>query len=33
MDKNYLCINYSEIEDKNCGVSDGDKKLNKEFYQ
>jgi len=33
LDKNQLYVNYSEIEDKEYGVSDGDKKMNKEFYK
>ena len=32
LDKNQLYVNYSEIEDKEYGVSSDDKKLNKEFY-
>lgn len=32
LDKNQLYVNYSEIEDKDYGVSEGDKELNKEFY-
>ena len=32
LDKNHLYINYSEIDDKEYGVSAEDKKLNKEFY-
>lgn len=32
LDQNQLYINYSEIDDKEYGVSGGDKKLNKEFY-
>ena len=32
LDKNQLYINYSEVEDKEYGVSKEDKKLNKEFY-
>jgi len=32
LDKNQLYINYSEIEDKEYGVSKEDTKLNKEFY-
>ncbi len=32
LDQNHLYINYSEINDKEYGVSAGDKKLNKEFY-
>jgi len=32
LDKNQMYINYSEIDDKDYGVSKEDKKLNKEFY-
>ncbi len=32
LDKNHLYINYSEIDDKEYGVSEEDKKLNREFY-
>ena len=32
MDKNQLYINYSEIEDKEYGVSKEDKEFNQEFY-
>ena len=32
LDKHHLYINYSEIDDKEYGVSEEDKKLNKEFY-
>jgi len=32
LDKNQLYVNYSEIEDKEYGVSKEDMKLNKEFY-
>lgn len=32
LDQNHLYINYSEIDDEECGVSAEDKKLNKEFY-
>ena len=32
LDKNQLYVNFSEIEDKEYGVSSDDKKLNKEFY-
>ena len=32
LDKNQLYVNYSEIEDKEYGVSKEDKKLNLEFY-
>ena len=31
--KNHLYINYSEIDDEEYGVSEDDKKLNKEFYE
>jgi len=33
LDKNQLYINYSEIDDEEYGVSEDDKKLNKEFYK
>ncbi|KUK67485.1 MAG: hypothetical protein XD87_0096 [candidate division WS6 bacterium 36_33] len=33
LDQNQLYINYSEIEDEMYGVSEEDKKLNKEFYE
>ena len=33
LDKNLLYVNYSEIDDTDFGVSDGDKKLNHAFYQ
>lgn len=33
MDKNQLYVNFSEIEDKEYGVSKEDKNLNKEFYK
>lgn len=33
LDKNQLYVNYSEIEDRDYGVSSDDKKLNKEFYE
>ena len=33
LDKNHLYINYSEIDDEEYGVSEDDKKLNKEFYE
>jgi len=33
LDKNHLYVNYSEIDDVEYGVSEGDKKLNKEFYK
>lgn len=32
LDKNHFYINYSEIDDEEYGVSEEDKKLNKEFY-
>jgi len=32
LDKNHLYVNYSEIDDEEYGVSDEDKKLNREFY-
>ncbi|MGC8776257.1 MAG: site-specific DNA-methyltransferase, partial [Minisyncoccia bacterium] len=32
LDKNHLYVNYSEIDDEEYRVSEGDKKLNKEFY-
>jgi adenine-specific DNA-methyltransferase len=32
LDKNHLYVNYSEIDDEEYGVSEGDKKLNREFY-
>jgi len=32
LDKNHLYVNYSEIDDKEYGVSEMDKKLNREFY-
>jgi adenine-specific DNA-methyltransferase len=32
LDKNHLYVNYSEIDDEEYGVSEEDKKLNKEFY-
>jgi len=32
LDKNHLYVNYSEINDEEYGVSEADKKLNKEFY-
>jgi len=32
LDKNHLYVNYSEIDDEEYGVSEDDKKLNKEFY-
>jgi adenine-specific DNA-methyltransferase len=33
LDQNQLYINHSEIEDEMYGVSEEDKKLNKEFYE
>jgi len=33
LDKNHLCVNYSEIDDEECGVSEEEKKLNRGFYQ
>ncbi|MCM8809607.1 MAG: hypothetical protein NC934_05500 [Candidatus Omnitrophica bacterium] len=33
LDKNHLYVNYSEIEDKEYGVSEKDKKLNRGFYK
>ncbi len=33
LDQNQLYINYSEIDDEMYGVSEEDKKLNKEFYE
>lgn len=33
LDKNHLYVNYSEIDDEEYGVSDEDKKLNREFYK
>lgn len=33
LDKNHLYVNYSEIDDREYGVSPEDKKLNKEFYK
>ena len=32
LDKNHLYVNYSEIDDEEYGVSESDKRLNKEFY-
>lgn len=32
LDKNQLYVNYSEIDDKEYGVSETDKKLNRKFY-
>ncbi|MCH2188809.1 site-specific DNA-methyltransferase [Candidatus Gracilibacteria bacterium] len=33
LDKNLLYVNHSEIEDESYGVSDEEKKLNREFYK
>ncbi|MEO0267823.1 MAG: hypothetical protein ABIM36_06790 [candidate division WOR-3 bacterium] len=33
LDKNHLYVNYSEIDNEEYGVSEEDKKLNKEFYK
>jgi len=33
VDKNYLYVNYSEIDDEMYGVRDEDKQLNKKFYE
>jgi len=33
LDKNHLYVNYSEIDDEEYGVSEEDKKINKEFYK
>lgn len=33
LDKNHLYVNYSEIDDEEYGVSEKDKKVNKEFYE
>jgi len=32
LDKNHLYVNYSEIDDEEYGVSEEDKKLNRDFY-
>ncbi len=32
LDKNHLYVNYSEIDDEEYGISEEDKKINKEFY-
>jgi len=32
LDKNHLYVNYSEVDDEEYGVSEEDKKLNREFY-
>jgi len=33
LDKNHLYVNYSEIDDEEYGVSEEDKRLNREFYE
>ena len=33
LDKNHLYVNYSEIDDEEYGVSEENKKLNREFYE
>jgi adenine-specific DNA-methyltransferase len=33
LDKNHLYVNYSEIDDEEYGVSEEDKKINREFYR
>ena len=33
LDKNHLYVNYSEIGNEEYGVSEEDKKLNREFYK
>ena len=33
LDKNHLYVNYSDIDDEEYGVSEEDKKLNREFYR
>ena len=33
LDNNHLYVNYSEIDDEEYGVSEEDKKLNREFYK
>ena len=33
LDKNHLYVNYSEIDDEEYGVSEKDKKFNREFYK
>jgi len=33
LDKNHLCVNYSEIDGEEYGVSEEDKRINKEFYK
>jgi len=33
LDKNHLYVNYSEIDDEEYGVSEEEKKLNREFYE
>ena len=32
LDKNQLCVNYSEIDDKDFNVNEEDKRLNDQFY-
>jgi adenine-specific DNA-methyltransferase len=32
LDKNHLYVNYNEINDEEYGVSEDDKRLNREFY-
>lgn len=32
LDNNNLYVNYSDIDDINNGVTDADKKINREFY-
>jgi len=33
LDKNHLYVNYSEVDDEEYGVSEEDKRINKEFYK
>ena len=33
LDKNHLYVNYSEINDEEYGVSEEDKKFNRDFYK
>lgn len=33
LDKNHLYVNYSEVDDEEYGVSERDKRLNREFYK
>ncbi|MFA6526558.1 MAG: site-specific DNA-methyltransferase [Candidatus Buchananbacteria bacterium] len=33
LNKNHLYVNYSEMEDEDYKISEGDKKLNREFYE